>query len=292
VHITKYFRANDYCYAEHLNMKTTRLRILLFFVLFASIANAQTEEIYYFPKLPQSGISEAKTNLADILMETGNLNHPKLIHINGYGNPRVVSVFEDRFEMMVNPQNITYYFSDLCNYTIQIIQIKHPATTNYEAYSNFEIRLGKLEFFIQRNFSEASFLNFKKLADYLFYFQHQANIKLYDSLLVQFKPIAAQYSALKAKPTVSEEQRKYIVQANGYNELKNYTKAIELYRKAVETDQTAYPAAFSNLALLSAQLNESDAAIYYMKKYLMLEPDATDARNALDKIYLWEARQG
>jgi tetratricopeptide (TPR) repeat protein len=70
-----------------------------------------------------------------------------------------------------------------------------------------------------------------------------------------------------------------------------YNKAIELYLKAIEVDQTAYPAAYSNLALLSAQTKRFNDAIFYMKKYLMLEPEASDARGAQDKIYLWEAQQ-
>ena len=273
-------------------MNTFRIMTLLIVVLFTTATYAQTEEIFYSPKLPQVELSEARTTLTRILRETGNLNHPKLIHINGYGNPKDVSVFEDRFEITVNPQNITFYFSDLSNYTIQIIQIKHPAATNYEAYSNYEIRLGKLEFFIQRNFSETSFLDFKKLADYLFYFQHQSNSKLYDSLIAQFEPIAAHYRALKVKPTVSEEQRKYIVQANSLNQKKMYDAAIEYYIKAIELDHTTYPAAYSNLALLSAQVQKYDVAIYYMKKYLLLEPESPDARSAQDKIYEWDISIG
>jgi tetratricopeptide (TPR) repeat protein len=110
----------------------------------------------------------------------------------------------------------------------------------------------------------------------------------YDSLIAVFKPIASEYCALKVKPSVSEEQRKYIVQANMLNEQKMYEKAIELYTKAIELDQTAYPAAYSNLAFLSAQLHKFDTAIYCMKKYLLLEPEASEARSAQDKIYEWE----
>ncbi len=63
-----------------------------------------------------------------------------------------------------------------------------------------------------------------------------------------------------------------------------------MYLKAIEVDQTAYPAAYSNLALLSAQIDNYEAAIYYLKKYLMLEPE--DARAAQDKIYEWEGKLG
>ena len=71
---------------------------------------------------------------------------------------------------------------------------------------------------------------------------------------------------------------------------KSYDKAINIYHKVIELDQTAYPAAYSNIALLYAQANNFNAAIYNMKKYLLLEPEGSDARGAQDKIYEWEAK--
>ena len=94
---------------------------------------------------------------------------------------------------------------------------------------------------------------------------------------------------MQVKPPMSEEQRKYVVQANYFNEKKNYSEAIKLYKKAIEIDPTTYPAAYYNLALLYAQINSYSTAIYYMQKYLLLEPDAKAARNAQDKIYEWDA---
>jgi len=67
-----------------------------------------------------------------------------------------------------------------------------------------------------------------------------------------------------------------------------YDKAIDLYKKALEVKPTSYPAAYTNLALLSAQIRDLQTAIYYMKKYLMLEPEAADSRSCQDKIYEWE----
>jgi len=43
------------------------------------------------------------------------------------------------------------------------------------------------------------------------------------------------------------------------------------------------------MALLCAQGNRFKSAIDYMKKYLLLVPDAPDARSAQDKVYEWEA---
>ena len=56
----------------------------------------------------------------------------------------------------------------------------------------------------------------------------------------------------------------------------------------IERDPTCYPAAYYNLALLEGQMNLPFAAITYMKHYLLLVPDAPDARSAQDKIYEWE----
>ena len=85
-----------------------------------------------------------------------------------------------------------------------------------------------------------------------------------------------------------EEQRKLIVQANSVNEKKMYDDAIGLYEKAVQINQTSYPPAYYNLALLYAQIKNYNKAIVNMSKYILLEPDAPDARSSQDKIYEWE----
>ena len=110
--------------------------------------------------------------------------------------------------------------------------------------------------------------------------------------LALFKPIAARYRDLKIKPPVSEEQRRYIVQANSMTKKRQYRQAQAKYLKAIEIDPTSYPAAYSNMALLAAQENRFHTAIFRMKQYLMLVPDAGDARSAQDKIYEWESRIG
>jgi len=43
------------------------------------------------------------------------------------------------------------------------------------------------------------------------------------------------------------------------------------------------------MALIAAQTKDYQYAILNMKKYLMLVPEAEDARAAKDKIYEWEA---
>jgi tetratricopeptide (TPR) repeat protein len=122
---------------------------------------------------------------------------------------------------------------------------------------------GLISFFL-KNQTDA-----EKFADDLFFIQ-QALQKEDNERRALFESKAAQYRGLAIKPPVSEEQRRYIVQAN------------------VLSQQKDYAGAYFNLALLSAQLRRFESAISYMKQYLSLVPDAKDARSAQDKIYEWE----
>jgi hypothetical protein len=90
------------------------------------------------------------------------------------------------------------------------------------------------------------------------------------------------------KTEISEEQRKYIVQANAANENKDYENALTLFQNALNINPYSYPAAYFNMALIHANLYNYYQSVYAMKKYLILAPDAEDARQAQDKIYEWE----
>ena len=105
--------------------------------------------------------------------------------------------------------------------------------------------------------------------------------------LQAFKTVAAKYRAMKVKPVMSEKQRKEVVLANLMTRQRKYKEAIQFYRKVIALDSVSYPAAYNNLALLNAQLKQYKWAIYYMRKFILLEPDTKDARAAKDKIYEW-----
>jgi tetratricopeptide (TPR) repeat protein len=110
--------------------------------------------------------------------------------------------------------------------------------------------------------------------------------------LASFQTYLGEYRAMKTKPPVTEEQRRFIVQANAMTEKKDYPAAIELYHKALKLDRVSYPAAYYNMALIFSQMGRHQAAILFMKVYLLLVPEAEDARAAQDKIYEWEAFSG
>jgi tetratricopeptide (TPR) repeat protein len=132
----------------------------------------------------------------------------------------------------------------------------------------------------------------KKIADDLYLIQQTLNnlAKKQRQELARFEAVAAKYRSLPIKPQVSEEQRRLVVQANSQTQQKQYLDAIVLYEKTIALDPISYPAAYFNLALLLAQEKAFNSAIYQMKHYLMLVPEAKDARSAQDKIYEWEGQ--
>ena len=147
---------------------------------------------------------------------------------------------------------------------------------------------------ISFRFAEKDFADAQTVADALYFLQQEQKKRQadLDRELILFQPIADRYRALETKPPISEEQRKYIVQANEFTKQKQYKNAEEKYLRAIELDPTSYPTAYFNMALLAAQENNFRIAIFRMKQYLLLVPDAKDARDAQDKIYVWEGMMG
>lgn len=245
-------------------MKIIRLITLLVTVFTTStnIAHSQSEEM-----------RKVKARIGEILKNEKIEIYDKRIKVRD--KPRDIFVGDDKIDFVIKRQNATLYFSDLTD-SIKYSMVNLKAVIELKNINLHKTITGKYTYGV-----------FEELRNDLIFIQRQ----LEQSKSVQFEPIAAKYRALKVKPVVSEEQRKFIVQANLFNQQKNYYKAIELYKKAIEFDEIAYPAAYSNIALLFAQVNKFSDAISYMKKYLLLEPEGSDARSAQDKIYEWEAME-
>jgi tetratricopeptide (TPR) repeat protein len=90
------------------------------------------------------------------------------------------------------------------------------------------------------------------------------------------------------KLELTEDARKFFVQAEGAFNEKNYDHAVEKYYQGLELAPW-YPQAHYNLSILLAeQWNDYTEAVNEMKKFLELSPGSPDARSAQDKIYLWE----
>jgi len=265
-------------------MITIRLMILLAVVLFTAAANAQNKESLKTNVAEFQSVSEVRSkaiaDIAEVFKKKAAIcGKIDGIHIPMYGGTQKnVLVLKDRIELRLTGThgntNEIIYWGALADYRIN----SYLYTDN-----NFYVVFGDFQILIKGN------ENGKKLFDALMLIHNQCREEVKAELAV-FETIAVQYRTLKVKPPVSEEQRRYIVQANMYNQEKSYWNAIGSYQKVLELDQTSYPAAYSNLALLYAQVDKFYFAIYNMKKYLLLEPEATDARSAQDKIYEWEAK--
>ncbi len=267
-------------------MKTFRLIFLIAIVLFVNNVLAQSiqargrkatnENSVNLPKNQSTeDIGLVKADIAELLKERIEICD-KTNQLTD--SPEDIEVLDNGIQFKIKNQKTMIYFADL---------LHNEIPSPYFRKSKSILSLEKFEF-ISKGFN-SDLRRLEELRKDLIIIQTQLRSKRAEEQRVLFEKKVAEYRALKVKPQVSEEQRKFIVQANLFSEQKNYVKAIELYSKALEVDQTAYPAAYSNLALLEAQINNFGAAITNMKKYLLLEPEASDARSAQDKIYEWEA---
>ena len=87
-----------------------------------------------------------------------------------------------------------------------------------------------------------------------------------------------------------ELARQYQVQAETYFREKDFAKTTEAYGKLIGVAPW-FPQAYFNRGFLEGeQQQQYKAAIADMQTYLKLAPNAADARNAQDQIYVWQAK--
>jgi len=226
--------------------------------------------------MPTEENRRVQTSIGDIL-ESGHITvYDNVNKIKGI--PENVTVYDDRIELLVNQSITMFYFEDVYLYGV----------TYGEDYENYKkIKVGNLEF---RRDRDITTLN--KLRDFLIYIREQLSRELenqkYSDMLDAFKPTAVRYRAMDIKPALSEELRKKIVQADVYREQNKFVDAVSTLNSALEMDPIAYPSGYSNIAYLYERISKYRDAILNMKKYLLLEPFADDARQSQDKIYEWE----
>ncbi len=109
------------------------------------------------------------------------------------------------------------------------------------------------------------------------------------------------YQKANPKPELPEEARRYQVKAQAHMTAGRDKKAITAYEKLYQICPW-FPEASFNQALVFGKLGEKckvektssgkeyfSKAVFWMKNYLKLAPDARTARTAQDKIYAWEA---
>ncbi len=103
-----------------------------------------------------------------------------------------------------------------------------------------------------------------------------------------FQEEARKYRAMRVKPALPEETRKYAVQGDFAVEKKNLEAAADRYGDALKIAPW-WPEGHYKRGLILAELERYGEGIDEMKKFLLLAPDAKEARAAQDNIYKWES---
>ena len=127
----------------------------------------------------------------------------------------------------------------------------------------------------------------KYLADALLRLKLEYDKSNNSESMSRFKEEALRYQAANPKPELPEEARRFRVQAEAAVAAKRFLDAAEKYGHAIEIAPW-WPEAHFNRGVVLAELQNFDSAIMEMKRYLLLKPEAPDARQAQDFIYVWE----
>ncbi len=102
-----------------------------------------------------------------------------------------------------------------------------------------------------------------------------------------FAQQAAAWRALPVKPPIPEEVRQHRVLAEHDFSDQKLESAVEHYESGLEID-ALWPEGHFNAALLYAELKDYDDAVWHMRSYVELVPDARDARQARDQMVIWQ----
>jgi tetratricopeptide (TPR) repeat protein len=102
-----------------------------------------------------------------------------------------------------------------------------------------------------------------------------------------FRESVRRYREMPVKPSLPEEARKFKIQAESAFNRKDFDEAAARYLDALKVAPW-WPEGYFNRALILGETGRYRKAIEEMRKYLLIVPDAQDARAAQDKIYEWE----
>jgi tetratricopeptide (TPR) repeat protein len=104
-----------------------------------------------------------------------------------------------------------------------------------------------------------------------------------------FEGEAKKYRNAETKPILPESVREFKVRAESAVAEKRFVDAVEAYDRALQIAPWWTEGHF-NVALILSELKVYGLAIEEMERYLLLVPEAADARQAQDKIYTWKGR--
>ena len=102
-----------------------------------------------------------------------------------------------------------------------------------------------------------------------------------------FQQKAAAWRALPTKPALSEDAQRERVQAENAFKEKRLAAAAEHYESGLKINPV-WPEGHFNAALIYAELEEYNKAIWHMRAYVELVPDAPDAKGGREQSYIWQ----
>jgi hypothetical protein len=105
----------------------------------------------------------------------------------------------------------------------------------------------------------------------------------------EFADEAKRYREMPVKPTLPEDvQRARVAAEDAFNN-KDFENAYWYYMEGLAIEPL-WPQGLFNAALLEGELHWYNSAALHMKRYLLLVPDAANAKAAREKMYLWEVK--
>ncbi len=209
-----------------------------------------------------------------------------IIHDNSYTDPKPPKKGKVEAKTIYIPiglKELSYSHKERFNSDNQVI------SRDYITLSNIQILYHPSTFGWKPKEIEDRVTRAKALCNLLDAYKKIVEPQLLDKAIGIFQLKVNRYKESGKQATISEEQRKLIVQANAANEDKHYKDALDLYHKVLDIDKFSYPDAYYNMALIFAATNDFLGAIFSIKKYMVvIPPDTETARKIQDKIYEWE----
>ncbi|MGA2988385.1 MAG: hypothetical protein ABSG32_31840 [Terriglobia bacterium] len=108
-------------------------------------------------------------------------------------------------------------------------------------------------------------------------------------IFAEFQPKAAAWSALATKPPISDDVKQHRLLAEDAYQEKQFETAVSEYEAGLAIDPLWAQGHF-NAALIYGELKDYDDAVWHMRCYLELMPNAPDAQEARDQMLLWQGK--
>jgi len=105
----------------------------------------------------------------------------------------------------------------------------------------------------------------------------------------EFQKRAAAWRVLTAKPPISDDVKQRRLLAEDAYQQKQFDTAAAEYEAGLEIDPLWVQGHF-NAAVIYGELKDYDDAVWHMRCYLELMPNAPDAQAARDQMLLWQAK--